>query len=107
MTAKGDPDAEVVQEQIAVLLEIVTAPEFPQEEIGVPANLNVTVPLCPAPVVAVKVTTDPASRGDAGDALREIVESCFESENEADLLAEYQFASPAFCATIAQVPVDF
>jgi hypothetical protein len=87
--------------------EIVTAPDDPHEVIGEPPALKVTVPVCPAPVVAVRVILVPSSFGEEGAAVNETVEICFVIVKVTDLLEAYQLASPAFCATIAQVPLAF
>lgn len=92
----GEPVAAGVQEHVADVPEIVTAPESPQVVIAELLALKVTVPVCPEPTVAVTVIVVPASRGDEGEMLIDIDESCLVKVKLADLLAEYQFASPAF-----------
>jgi hypothetical protein len=85
----------------------VTAPFVPHEDIAEPPAVNVTVPVWPDPTVAVIVIAVPASRGDEGDAAIDTVEICFVIVKVAEVLDEYQLESPAFCAVIEQVPLDF
>jgi hypothetical protein len=106
-TVNGEPDADGVHTQTAEVPEIVTAPDDPQLEIGDPPALNVTVPVWPAPVVAVRVIELPSSLGDEGDAVNETVDTSFVIVKVADLLAAYELSSPAFCAMIAHVPLAF
>ena len=107
MRVKGEPAAVGTQAHEAEVPEIVTAPETPHVVIAEPLALKVTVPVCPEPTVAEIVIVVPASRGDDGETLIDSVEACLVIVKLADLLAEYQFASPAFCATIVHVPEDF
>ena len=97
-TVKGEPEAVGLHTHTAEVPEIVTAPDDPHEVMGEPPTVKVTVPLCPAPVVAVNVMLVPSSFGEEGEAVNETVESCFVIVNVADLLEAYQLSSPAFCA---------
>lgn len=103
----GDPLAVVFQLHVADVPEIATTPDVPQEVIADPPALKVTVPVWPAPTVAVIATTEPSSRGEDGESAIERVETCFVIVNVADLLAEYQFASPALVTVIEHVPEAF
>ena len=69
---------------------------MPHEVIGELFALKVTVPVCPEPTVAEIVIEVPASRGDDGETLIESEDARFVIVKPAALLAEYQFASPAF-----------
>jgi hypothetical protein len=104
---KGEPEAVGLHTHTAEVPEIVTAPDDPHEVMGEPPTVKVTVPLCPAPVVAVNVMLVPSSFGEEGEAVNETVESCFVIVNVADLLEAYQLSSPAFCAIITHVPLAF
>ena len=104
---KGEPEAVGTHTHTAEVPEIVTAPDDPQLEIADPPALKVTVPVWPAPVVAVSVIELPSSLGDEGAAVNETVESCLVIVKVADLLEAYQLTSPAFCAIIAHVPLAF
>jgi hypothetical protein len=84
----GEPDAVGVHVQIADVPEIVTAPAVPQLPIALPPAVNVTVPVCPLPTVAVMVICVPSCRGEAGETAIERVDGCFTIVNVADLLAE-------------------
>ena len=96
MSVNGDPEADGIQLHEADVPEIATAPEVPHVVIAELFALKVTVPVCPEPTVAEIVIVVPASRGEVGETLIASDEGRFVIEKLADLLAEYQFASPAF-----------